>query len=85
MLDTSARTIFDGGHDAFRDTVRRVVAGLDIDRHEREGVVEREAWLEAGRVGLLCPGVPEAYGGPGLDFSYNAIVGEEISYAAAPA
>jgi alkylation response protein AidB-like acyl-CoA dehydrogenase len=85
MLDTSARTIFDDSHDAFRATVRRVVGGLDIDRHEREGAVEREAWLEAGRAGLLCPGVPEAYGGPGLDFSYNAIVGEEISYAGAAA
>nr|WP_294169182.1 acyl-CoA dehydrogenase family protein [uncultured Sphingomonas sp.] len=85
MLDSSARTIFDDGHDAFRETVRRVVAGLDLDRHEREGAVEREAWREAGRAGLLCPGVPEAYGGPGLDFSYNAIVGEEISYVGAAA
>ena len=85
MLDTSLRTIFDDSHSAFRDTVRRVVAGLDIDRHEREGVVEREAWLAAGAAGLLCPGVPEAYGGPGLDFTFNAIVGEEISYAGAAA
>lgn len=85
MLDTAARTIFDESHDAFRDTVRRVVAGLDIDRHEREGIVEREAWLEAGAAGMLCPGVPEAYGGPGLDFTFNAIVGEEISYAGAAA
>ncbi len=85
MLDTSARTIFDESHEAFRDTVRRVVAGLDIGRHEREGIVEREAWLAAGSAGLLCPGVPEAYGGPGLDFTFNAIVGEEISYAGAAA
>ena len=85
MLDTSARSIFDDGHEAFRETVRRVVGGLDVDRHEREGTVERESWLGAGRAGLLCPGVPEAYGGPGLDFSYNAIVGEEISYAGAAA
>jgi alkylation response protein AidB-like acyl-CoA dehydrogenase len=85
MLDTSLRTIFDDSHSAFRDTVRKVVAGLDIDRHEREGIVEREAWLAAGAAGLLCPGVPEAYGGPGLDFTFNAIVGEEVSYAGAAA
>lgn len=85
MLDTSARTIFDESHSAFRDTVRRVVATLDTDRHEREGIVEREAWLQAGAAGMLCPGVPEAYGGPGLDFTFNAIVGEEISYAGSAA
>ena len=81
MLDTSLRTIFDDSHSAFRDTVRRVVGNLDTDRHESEGIVEREAWLEAGAAGMLCPGVPEAYGGPGLDFTFNAIVGEEMSYA----
>ena len=85
MLDTSARTIFDDSHEAFRETVRKVVSTLDIDRHEREGIVEREAWLAAGAAGMLCPGVPEAYGGPGLDFTFNAIVGEEISYAGAAA
>lgn len=85
MLDTTARTIFDDSHEAFRETVRRVVGTLDIDRHEREGIVEREAWLEAGAAGMLCPGVPEPYGGPGLDFTFNAIVGEEISYAGAAA
>lgn len=85
MLDTAIRSIFDESHEAFRDTVRRIVAGLDIERHEREGIVEREAWLEAGAAGLLCPGVPEAYGGPGLDFSFNSIVNEEISYAGAAA
>src|SRR6476660_675855 len=81
MLDTSSRTLFEGEHDAFRDTVRRVVATLDTDRHEREGIVEREAWLRAGEAGMLCPTVPEQYGGLGLDFRFNAIVSEEASYA----
>jgi alkylation response protein AidB-like acyl-CoA dehydrogenase len=85
VLDTSARSLFDSDHDAFRDSVRRVVATLDTDRHEREGIVEREAWLKAGEVGMLCPTVPEAYGGPGLDFRFNAIVGEEVSYAGSAA
>ncbi|GAA4041684.1 acyl-CoA dehydrogenase family protein [Sphingomonas rosea] len=85
MLDTSQRTLFDSEHEAFRDTVRRVVAGLDTDRHEREGIVEREAWLKAGEAGMLCPTVPEEYGGYGLDFRFNAIVGEEVSYAGSAA
>lgn len=81
MLDTSTRVIFDEDQAAFRETVRRIVGDLDMERHEREGIVEREAWEAAGAAGLLCPGVPEAYGGPGLDFSWNAIVDEEVSYA----
>ncbi|KAA7278328.1 acyl-CoA dehydrogenase, partial [Salmonella enterica subsp. enterica serovar Cerro] len=30
--------------------------------------------------GMLCPTVPEEYGGLGLDFGYNAIVNEEAAY-----
>ena len=85
MLDTSARLLFDDTHSAFRDTVRRVVGGLDHERFEREGSADRESWRAAGEAGLLCPGVPEAYGGLGLDFTFNAIVGEEVSYAGAAA
>ncbi len=85
MLDASARSLFDDTHDAFRDTVRRVVGGLDHDRFEREGGADRASWRAAGDAGLLCPGVPEEYGGPGLDFTFNAIVGEEVSYAGAAA
>src|SRR3546814_18207327 len=29
---------------------------------------------------MLCPTVPEEYGGLGLDFGYNAIVDEESAY-----
>jgi alkylation response protein AidB-like acyl-CoA dehydrogenase len=85
MLDTSFRPLFEAEHDAFRDSVRRMVAGLDTDRHEREGIVEREAWLKAGEVGMLCPTVPEAYGGPGADFRYNVIAAEEVAYAGSAA
>src|SRR4029450_7584400 len=83
MIDASERSLFSDDHHAFRDTVRRVLANViepRLDDHEREGIVEREAWEKVGAAGLLCPQVPEAYGGPGLNFSFNAIVGEELSY-----
>jgi len=61
----------------FRQTVRQVVDKHLIARREeieRNGIVHREFWTEAGAAGLLCPGVPEAYGGMGLDFRFNAFV-----------
>lgn len=83
MIDSTDRALFNDDHHAFRDTVRRFLAAEiapNLDAHEAAGIVERAAWEKAGDAGLLCPQVPEAYGGPGLDFSFNAIVAEEISY-----
>jgi acyl-CoA dehydrogenase len=51
--------------------------------HERDGQVPREIWKRAGELGLLCLTVPEEYGGAGVDFSYSAIVVEELSRAGA--
>jgi len=83
MIDATDRSLFSEDHHAFRDTVRKVLGTViapRMDAHEAEGTVEREAWAKVGAAGLLCPQVPEAYGGPGLDFAFNAIVGEELSY-----
>ena len=83
MIDAADRTLFNEDHHAFRDTVRRVLADViepRLDAHEHDGIVEREAWQKVGAAGLLCPQVPEAYGGPGLDFAFNMIVAEELSY-----
>lgn len=71
----------------FRQTVRRFLAAEaepHLNRWEAKGNVDRAFWQKAGAAGLLCPTVPEAYGGPGLDFSYNAIVTEEHGYARVP-
>jgi len=71
----------------FRQSVRRFLsaeAEPHLDRWEAQGNVDRAFWQKAGGAGLLCPTVPEAYGGPGLDFFYNAIVTEEHGYARVP-
>ncbi|MEO6093941.1 MAG: acyl-CoA dehydrogenase family protein [Novosphingobium sp.] len=68
----------------FRDTVRRVV-DEELVAHraaiEAAGQAPRQFWTTAGVAGMLCPGVPEEFGGLGLDFRFNAVVLEERAYA----
>lgn len=86
-LATLPRRVFAPEHEAFRDQVRRFVAQEIAPHHldwERAGVVPRDLWRRAGAVGLLCPTVPEAFGGAGTDYLYSAVVLEELAYAHAP-
>jgi acyl-CoA dehydrogenase len=83
MLKTQLRACYTEEHEAFRDTVKKFIAremAPHMARWEEEGLVDKATWLKAGEAGLLCPTVPEAYGGLGLDFRYNAVVDEEIGY-----
>ena len=78
------RTIFSEEHQMFRDTVRRFVETEIVPHHaqwEKDGQVSREVWLKAGEAGLLCPSVPEEYGGAGGDFLMTVIVAEELARA----
>jgi acyl-CoA dehydrogenase len=84
MLDTATRMIFTPEHEAFRDSVRRFLASEftpNLAQFEEDGKVSLDLWRKAGEAGLLCLGLPEAHGGLGLDFSYNAVVNEEFTYA----
>lgn len=70
----------------FRDQVRRFVENEITPHHaewEKQGFVSREAWLKPGENGLLCPAMPEEYGGAGADFMFSMIVMEELSRAGA--
>ncbi|MEM7191012.1 MAG: acyl-CoA dehydrogenase family protein [Pseudomonadota bacterium] len=76
------RTIFSEEHEMFRDSVRRFVEAEIVPHHaewEKDGAVSRELWLKAGEAGLLCPSVPEEYGGAGGDFLMTVIVAEELA------
>jgi acyl-CoA dehydrogenase len=48
------------------------------DQWEKDGMVSRDIWERAGSLGLLCIDMPEQYGGSGLDFSFNALLIEEM-------
>ncbi|MDA2813774.1 acyl-CoA dehydrogenase family protein [Nocardiopsis sp. RSe5-2] len=76
------REIFEEEHDLFRESVAAFLAREVVPHHgqwERDGIVPREVWTAAGKVGLLGLGVPEEYGGSGVkDYRFNAVVSEEI-------
>ena len=77
------RTMFEPEHDMFRESYRafleRHVAPFH-DEWEKNKIVDRQVWLEAGKQGFLGMAVPEEYGGGGNDdFRYNVIVTEETS------
>jgi acyl-CoA dehydrogenase len=82
-LDVAGRTAYTEDHEAFRDSVRSFIKAEvvpHIERWDEAGIIEKEIWPKAGAVGMLCPTVPEEYGGLGLDFGYNAIIDEEVAY-----
>ncbi|KQS03661.1 acyl-CoA dehydrogenase [Sphingomonas sp. Leaf357] len=78
------RCLFQPEHDQYRDAVRRFVASELTPHHaawEAAGIVPRDIWLKAGEIGMLCPSVPEEYGGFGGDWLYDVVAIEELARA----
>ena len=75
------RLIFDEEHEMFRDSVRSFMQNEiapHSDRWHEAGMVDREAFLKAGEMGLLLMWADEEYGGAGVDdFRYEQIIMEE--------
>ena len=69
-------------HSQLRRTVRDFVdkeINPHIDEWEREGAFPAHAvFKKAGNLGLLGINKPEAYGGMGLDYSYQMCATEEL-------
>ncbi|MDT5188445.1 MAG: hypothetical protein QOI28_696, partial [Mycobacterium sp.] len=80
--DLVRRDIFEPEHDDFRATARsfyETVCVPHTEEWEHRGYVDREAWIEAGKLGLIGWELPENYGGSGIkDFRFNAIMTEEF-------
>ena len=78
------RSLFSEEHEIFRSNFRQFVETRVLPQQakwRKQGVVDREIWLEAGEAGFLCPWMEEQYGGAGGDFLHSVIVMEELSRA----
>ena len=71
--------------DVFRDQFRKFLA-KDLAPHaekwRQQKMVDRSAWRALGEMGALLPSIPEAYGGLGATFAYDAAVLEDLESVA---
>ena len=66
----------------FRDMARRAFEQLispHYEKWEEQHIVPRELWNQLGEAGLLCPDMPEAYGGAGTSAQVCFTLIEELS------
>jgi acyl-CoA dehydrogenase len=82
------REIFSDEHEHFRAEFRRFAEAEIVpylEEWNEKGVSDRSAWRKMGEAGFLGANQPEAYGGAGADFLFDAIVMEELAYLRAHA
>ena len=65
------------------EQARRFVAteyGPHLEKWHEDHFYPRDVWTKAGAAGLLCPSMPEEYGGAGGTFAHDAVINREFSY-----
>jgi alkylation response protein AidB-like acyl-CoA dehydrogenase len=77
------RLIFDAEHEQLRETTRQYLereVAPNVEKWERDRIVDRSAYVAAGKYGLIGFNMPEEYGGGGSDdFRFNAVIVEEFA------
>lgn len=84
LMDTPRQGWMDADLTLFQDSTRRLFEKEfvpDEEKWRKQQHADREVWHKAGRMGLLCVSMPEAYGGGGGTFAHEAIVAAEQARA----
>ena len=66
----------------FRDSLKKFLEKEAVpyfEQWEEDRIIPRSFWTKMGEQGFICPWVSEEYGGMGTDFSFAAILGEELA------
>jgi alkylation response protein AidB-like acyl-CoA dehydrogenase len=83
------RCVFEAEHEQLRETTKQYIERElvpNAEKWERERIVDRSAFVTAGKYGLIGFNMPEEYGGGGSDdFRFNAVIDEEIARYGGPA
>ncbi|WP_020661442.1 acyl-CoA dehydrogenase family protein [Amycolatopsis benzoatilytica] len=81
------RNLFTADHDRYREVVREFVireVAPNLERWDRDRLIDRPVWLAAGKQGLIGLSIPEADGGGGQpDYRYQVVLIEELARAGA--
>ncbi len=82
------RLVFEEEHEQLRGTARQFLekeCAPYAEKWESDRIVDREAYVAAGKYGLIGFNLPEKFGGGGVDdFRFNAVIVEEFTkYGAA--
>jgi long-chain-acyl-CoA dehydrogenase len=77
------RLVFEPEHEQLRETTRQYIereVAPNVEKWERQRIIDRSAYVAAGKYGLIGFNMPEKYGGGGSDdFRFNAVIVEELA------
>lgn len=76
FMDSDELRMLEDATDRFLDDHADSAA---LIRWREQGYVDRDTWRAAGQSGLLGVMIPEAYGGAGADFRYEAVIMERLA------
>jgi len=79
------RDFYTEDHELYRESIRSYIENQIVPHYEgwsKAGIVPREVFTQLGELGALGFGVPEEFGGSGVDdFRFNLILAEEAARA----